>query len=106
MPVYEWTGSSAFHDNRNDRVIEPGEKVEVSEEIAEGHREFQEADTEDADESSVDVSEFSGSDWQSLAASYDGFEDVNGQSSADDIQEAFAELSGEEQAAAVDAFGE
>lgn len=104
MPVYEWTGSQGFRDKRNGRVISPGEQVELSEDIAVGHREFVEVD--EPEDSGVDVSEFSGSDWQSLAASYDGFEDVNGQSSAEDIQSAFGELSDGEQAAAVEAFGE
>jgi len=107
MPVYEWTGSSVFHDNRNDRTISPGEQVELSEDVAGGHREFVEVeptdDSEDESES-VAVSEFSGKDWQSMAAAYDGFEDVNGQSSADDIQSAFEDLSSEGQAEAVAAF--
>lgn len=47
--------------------------------------------------------DLSGKEWQSVAAAYD-FEDVNGQSSADDITAAYADLSDEEQAAALKAL--
>jgi hypothetical protein len=37
MPYYEWRGSGVFHDNRNDRNVEHGEVVELSERVAGGH---------------------------------------------------------------------
>lgn len=104
MPVFEWTGSGEFNDNRNDRVISPGERVELSEDVAGGHREFVEVDDAESNEGGSDLPDLSGSEWQGLASAYDGFEDVNGKSSADDIKTAFKDLSSEEQSAAVEAF--
>jgi len=34
MPRYEWKGDGDFHDRLNDRVVEPGEVAEFSEETA------------------------------------------------------------------------
>jgi len=33
MPLYEWRGADEFQDNRNDRVIKPGETVELDEHV-------------------------------------------------------------------------
>lgn len=106
MPTFEWRGDGEFADHANDRTIQPGETVEIDESIARGHREFVEVEAETSDDESGGVPDLSGSEWQSLAAAYDGFEDVNGQSSAADIKAAYEALSDDEQADALDAFGE
>ena len=40
MPRYEWHGASPFRDRRNDRVIEPGDVVELDTHVAETQPEF------------------------------------------------------------------
>ena len=57
----------------------------------------------DEDVEDSDLPDLSGKEWQSIAASYD-FEDVNGQSSADDIKTAYKGLSEDEQAEALEAL--
>jgi len=51
MPRYEWRGASAFHDHRNDRVIEPGDTVELDAHIAEPQPAFVAVEEGDSDES-------------------------------------------------------
>jgi hypothetical protein len=43
MPYYEWKGDGQFTDNQNNRVIERGEVVELSESVA-GRFDFVEVD--------------------------------------------------------------
>lgn len=49
MPRYEWRGASAYHDNRNDRHVEPDDVVELDAHVGGPHPEFVpvDADTDD-----------------------------------------------------------
>lgn len=48
MPRYKWTRSDPFKDYANDRVVEEGEVVEISDDIADPAYGFVEADESDA----------------------------------------------------------
>ncbi len=104
MPVYEWQGRGEFRDNRNDRTISPGEQVELDAEIAEGHREFVAVEAAEPEGDGESLPDLSGSEWQSMAAAYDGFEEAHGRSSAEDIKAEFRAFSDGEQAEALDAL--
>jgi len=40
LPRYEWRGDGGFRDNRNDRVVEPGETVALDEHVGGPHPEL------------------------------------------------------------------
>ena len=77
--------------------------LDISEEdaraVARRHKHVEYAGSVEDSESEAGLPDLSGKDWQSMAAAYD-FEDVNGQSSADDIKAAYEDLPEEEQDAA------
>ncbi len=51
MGRYRWTGSGTFRDHANDREVDPGEVVDLSDQIASAWSEFEEVDEPaDADE--------------------------------------------------------
>ncbi len=57
MPHYEWHGTDSFQDNRNDRVIEPGDIVELDEHVAGPHPEFVEVDEPEDDPEEITCAE-------------------------------------------------
>jgi hypothetical protein len=52
MPRYEWRGSDVFRDHRNDRVIEPGETVDIADAVADPQPQFVAVD-EDSEKATV-----------------------------------------------------
>jgi len=58
MPHYEWTGDGSYQDHANDRIVEPGEVVELAERIGEPNTELvRVSDEEVGDEASSDGDE-------------------------------------------------
>jgi len=104
MPQYEWRGQGTYQDNANDRVVEPGEEVELSERIAgpqpemvevvESTDEDVEPESEDVEAESEDTyteSELEDMEWselQPLAANAET-DEINGHSSQEEIVEYF-----------------
>jgi len=101
MPRYTWHGSDVFNDNANERVIEPGETVELSERIAAPHPEFveasdneTEADSAESDEDeSDDEPEYAAMDYAELRqlASDADTDAIDGRSSKEEIVAYFTE---------------
>lgn len=50
MPHYEWSGEDGFRDSRNDRVVDPGEVVELDESIGGPQPQMVEVDDPTEDE--------------------------------------------------------
>ncbi len=66
MPVFEWQGADEFRDHEADRVIQPGEAVELREAVGGPHPEFVEveaADPEGDGDELPDPSEYSVSEF-------------------------------------------
>lgn len=65
MPRYEWQGPGQFRDGRNDRLIDPGEIVELEAHVGEPHRQMapmEEAPVES--EGSAHAEELADEHWQ------------------------------------------
>lgn len=95
MPTYTWHGSDTFTDNANERVIEPGETVEISDRIAgpnPGFVEVSDAETEtnspESDEDESDdapaYSEMEYAELRQIASEADT-DEINGRSAKDEI---------------------
>jgi len=65
MPRYEWTGADDFRDSRNDRVVAPGDVVELTEYVGEPQKEMRrvaESDDEPATDEPSDAGAKAGDD--------------------------------------------
>lgn len=93
MPTYEYRGQSPFQDNRNDRVIEPGDVVELPASVV-GRHAFVEVDdpSEDAAEESGDVpvAEKDYSELRQMAKNAET-DEINGRSSKEEIVAFFSD---------------
>ena len=100
MPYYEWRGSGVFRDASNNREIEPGDVVELSEKIA-GNHDFvaveapEDEDSEGNPEGSdggdgVPLAEKDYSELREMAVEADT-DEINGRSSKDEIVAYFEE---------------
>ena len=93
MPYYKWKGVDDFSDNRNGRVIEPGDTVELSENVAGPQPEFVEVEApndgddsggSDGEDGAVALEDKDYSELRDMAVDADT-DEINGRSSKDDI---------------------
>jgi hypothetical protein len=57
MPRYEWTGAEDFRDSRNDRVVAPGDVVELTEYVGEPQKEMRRVVESDGEPATDDPSD-------------------------------------------------